>query len=158
VALTAQQAASLSTKKVQVLPTKSIPQGLTAMLAFNSEIELESNLAAMNRAQQEVKSIEITRAVREAQIGKIHTRAGEFIGLIDGELIASSQNLLQAVSSTAKEANLEEAEIVTLYYGADIEEREAEELAHAIKTDYPSLNLEVVKGGQPHYCCIMSVE
>jgi DAK2 domain fusion protein YloV len=158
VVLTAQQAALIATKKVQVLPTKSIPQGLTAMLAFNSEIELENNLAAMNRAQQGVKSVEITRAVREAQIGKVHTRVGDFIGLINGELITSSQNLLQAVSSTAKEANLEDAEIVTLYYGADIKEKEVEELAQAIKTDYPSLNLEVVKGGQPHYCCIMSVE
>jgi dihydroxyacetone kinase-like predicted kinase len=53
---------------------------------------------------------------------------------------------------------LEDAEIVTLYYGADIKEKEVEELAQAIKTDYPSLNLEVVKGDQPHYCCIMSVE
>jgi len=158
VVLTAQQAALIATKKVQVLPTKSIPQGLTAMLAFNSEIELENNLAAMNRAQQGVKSVEITRAVREAQIGKVHTRVGDFIGLINGELITSSQNLLQAVSSTAKEANLEDAEIVTLYYGADIKEKEVEELAQAIKTDYPSLNLEVVKGDQPHYCCIMSVE
>ena len=158
VVLTAQQAASLSTKKVQVLPTKSIPQGLTAMLAFNSEIELESNLAEMNRAQKEVQSIEITRAVREAKVGKISTKVGDFIGLIDGELVTSSQDLLQAVSSTVKEANLEDAEIVTLYYGADIEGKEAEELAQAIKTDCPSLDLEVVKGGQPHYCCIMSVE
>jgi DAK2 domain fusion protein YloV len=158
VVLTAQQAASLSTKKVQVLPTKSVPQGLTALLAFNSETELEDNLSAMSRAQQGIKSIEITQAVREAQIGKIHTRVGDFIGLIDGELVTSGENLFKAVSSTAKEANLEDAELVTLYYGADIEGKEAEELAQALKADYPALDLEVVKGGQPHYCCIMSVE
>ena len=87
-----------------------------------------------------------------------YRKEGEFIGLIDGKLKTASDNLLQAVSSTVKAAKAEKAEIITLYYGTDINGEEAENLGQALRAQYPSLEVEIVAGGQPHYSCIMSVE
>ena len=158
VILTAQQAAAHSSKKVQVLPTEFIPQGVAALLAFNRERELENNLYEMDRAQKSIKSIEITRAVRKAKIGKNIVDEGQFIGLIDGKLKTANDDLWPAVSSAVKAANVDEAEIITLYYGADIKEEEAENLGQALQSQFPSLPVEIVRGGQPHYHCIISVE
>ena len=158
VVLTAQQAASLSRKKVAVLPTRSIPQGIAALLAFNCEMELESNLSEMAKAQQRVKSVEVTKAIREAKWGKLRIKAGEFIGLIDGKLKAANANLRQAVTNTLKAAEVKKAEIVSLYYGGDIVGEEAKSLSRALQTQHPHLQVEVIEGGQPHYSYIVSVE
>jgi DAK2 domain fusion protein YloV len=158
VVLTARQAAAHSSKKVQVLPTEFIPQGVAALLAFSRERELENNLYEMDRAQKSVKSIEITRAVRKAKVGKTIIDEGQFIGLIDGKLKTANDDLWPAVSSTVKAANVDEAEIITLYYGADVQEEEAENLGQALRSQFPALPVEIVQGGQPHYHCIISVE
>lgn len=158
VVLTAQQAASLSKKKVAVLPTRSVPQGIAALLAFNCEMELESNLSEMAKAQQRVKSVEVTKAIREAKWGKLHIKAGEFVGLIDGKIKAANANLRQAVTSTLKAAEVKKAEIISLYYGGDIVGEEAKSLSRALQAQHPHLQVEVIEGGQPHYSYIVSVE
>jgi len=158
VVLTAKQAASLSKKKVVVLPTQSIPQGVAALLVFNCEMELESNLSEMAKAQQRVKSVEVTKAIREAKWGKLRIKAGEFIGLIDGKIKTANANLRQAVTSTLKAAEVKKAEIISLYYGCDIVGEEAKSLGRALQTQHPHLQVEVIEGGQPHYSYIVSVE
>jgi len=158
VVLTAKQAASLSNKKVAVLPTQSVPQGIAALIAFNCEMEMESNLSEMAKAQQRVKSVEVTKAVREAKLGKLRIKAGEFIGLIDGKLKAANANLRQAVTSTLKAAEVKKAEIISLYYGCDIVGEEAESLGRALQAQHPHLQVEVIEGGQPHYSYVVSVE
>jgi len=158
VVLSAQQASSLSKKKVVVLPTQCVPQGVAALLAFNCEMELESNLREMARARQGVKSVEITKAVREAKLGKLRIKEGEFIGLVDGKIEAASTNLWQVTASTLKVAKVEEAEIITLYYGGDVLEEEAKSLGQTLQTKHPHLQVEIIEGGQPHYSYIISVE
>jgi DAK2 domain fusion protein YloV len=158
VILTAQQAAANSPKNVQVLPTEFIPQGVAALLAFSRETELENNLYEMDKAQKSVKSIEITRAVREARIEKTIVKEGQFIGLIDGKLKTAHDDLWQSVTNTVKAAKVEDAEIITIYYGRDITGEEAESLGQALRAQLPSLQVEIVQGDQPHYCCIISVE
>jgi DAK2 domain fusion protein YloV len=158
VVLTAKKAASLSKKKVLVLPTQSVPQGIAALLAFNCEMEMESNLSEMAKAQQRVKSVEVTKAVREAKLGKLRIKAGEFIGLIDGKLKAANANLRQAVTSTLKAAEVKKAEIISLYYGCDIVGEEAESLGRTLQAQHPHLQVEVIEGGQPHYSYVVSVE
>jgi len=158
VVLTAQQAALLSKKKVVVLPTRYVPQGVAALLAFSCEMELESNLSEMARAQQGVKSVEVTKAVREAKLGKLRIKDGEFIGLIDGKIKAVSANLQQAVANALKAAEVEKAEIISLYYGCDVLEEEAKNLGQVLQAQHPHLQVEVIEGGQPHYSYIVSVE
>lgn len=158
VILTAQQAAKVSKKKVCVLPTRSIPNGVAALIAFNCEMELESNLSEMSKAMQNVKCIEVTKAVRAAKMGKLNIQKGEFIGLVDGKITTSCNNLWRAVTDALDNANLETAEIITLYYGADIDAEEAQSLGKAVQEQHAGLQVDVVAGGQPHYSYIISVE
>jgi dihydroxyacetone kinase-like predicted kinase len=93
----ARQAAAAAKKAVEVVPTRSVPQGLSALLGFNSEAKLEENLSEMSRAQERVRSIEITRAVRDAKIGAVQVRRGDYIGIIDGNLEVTCKSLEQAI-------------------------------------------------------------
>jgi DAK2 domain fusion protein YloV len=154
----ARQAATISKKKVKVLPTRSIPQGLAAMLAFNCEMELDSNTNEMAKAQERVKCVEITRAVRDAKLGQVQMKKGDFIGLIDGKIKVSSDDLTQAVANALKIADAEEADIASLYYGDEIEGEEARSLSQALQAQLPDLEVEVIEGGQPHYAYIIAVE
>ena len=158
VILAAQQAAKLSSKKVHVLPTRFIPQGVAALLAFNCEMELETNLSEMNKALERVKSIEITKAVRASKVGKLSIKKGDLLGLIDGKITIACDNLWRTVASTIDAASVEKAEIITLYYGADIKEEEAQSLGKALRDQRPDLQVDVVEGSQPHYSYIISVE
>lgn len=158
VILTAQQAAKLSTKKVKVLPTRFITQGVAALLAFNCETEMEVNLSEMQKAMERVKSIEITKAIRASRVGKLGIKKGDFIGLIDGKMRIASDNLWQSVTSSIVAGGLEKAEIITLYYGADIKAEEAQRLGKALREQHPALQVEIVEGLQPHYIYIISIE
>ena len=158
VVLTAQQAAKLCKKKVNVLPTQTIPQGLAALIAFNCETEIETNLLKMSEAQQNVISIEITKAVRASKVEELSIQKGEFIGLVDGEIRTACDTLWESVASTLEAAKPKKAEIITMYYGADIRAEEAESLAKALRGQFSSLQFEVIQGAQPHYSYIIAVE
>jgi DAK2 domain fusion protein YloV len=158
VILAAKQATGVSKKKVVVLPTRSIPQGMSAMLAFNSNAELEHNLDEMAKASEKVKSIEVTRAVRDTKLGQLKIKEGDFIGLIDGRIRVSSDKLPQTAADVLKAAGIADADIVSIYYGGDTKEAEAKDLAQELKGNYPGLEVEVIAGGQPHYSYIMALE
>jgi DAK2 domain fusion protein YloV len=158
VVLTAQQAAKMCQKKVYVLPTQTIPQGLAALVSFNCEAEMETNLSKMSQAQRCVKSIEVTKAVRAAKVGSLSIKKGEFIGLVDGKIKTACDNLWQSVASTLKVVRPEESEIATLYYGADVGAEEAQSLGKSLVSQFPSLQFEVIQGAQPHYSYIIAVE
>ncbi|MBI4331596.1 MAG: DAK2 domain-containing protein [Chloroflexi bacterium] len=158
VVLTAQQAASLARKNVNVLPTRSIPQGIASLIAFNIEVELDNNVAEMEKARRQVKSVEITRAVRGAKLGDIEVKEGAYIGLIDGDLKVAAGSLDQALEDSLREARVEKAEIITLYHGAEVRPEDAENLSLSLRKSNPGLQVDVIKGGQPHYAYIISVE
>ncbi len=158
VILTAQQTVPLTSKKVCVVPTRSVAQGIAALVAFNVEMDLDSNLTQMGEAQQQVRSIEITRAIRDVKLGDLDVREGAFIGLIDGDLKVATDDLGRALDGSLAEAGAGKAGIITLYHGAEIRPEEAQQAAQSLRGQYPNLQVEVIKGGQPHYAYIASVE
>lgn len=158
VIMAAQQARELSQKKVVVVPTKTIPQGISALLAFNYQADLETNAQMMERAAQDVQTAEITTATRDAQINGVSVEEGKIIGLLDGELTASGDTLEEVVREVLRQMKTDEQEIITVYYGEDISSTAAERLADEIRASYPDQEVELVDGGQPHYHYILSAE
>jgi len=154
----ASQVRSLTSKKVKVVPTRNIPQGIAAFLAFGYDMNLEKNAQAMEKAIKRVKAIEFTRAVRGTRLGDLEIRKGQFIAMLNGEdLIARADKAGDVVLEALGKAGAEKAEIVTIYYGAEVKDAEAQEIAREIRDRYHT-EVEVVYGGQPHYNYIISLE
>jgi DAK2 domain fusion protein YloV len=154
----ASQVQSLTSKKVKVVPTKNIPQGIAAFLAFGYDLNLEKNAQAMEKAIKKVKAIEVTRAVRGTRLGGLEIRKGQFIAMLnDEDLIARADKAGDVVLEALGKAGAEKAGIVTIYYGAEIKDAEAQEIAQEIRDRYQT-EVEVIYGGQSHYNYIISLE
>jgi DAK2 domain fusion protein YloV len=154
----AQQAAEQSAKRVAVIPTRSIPQGVAAALAMNTDATLEENTEAMTRALAAVRSAEVTRAVRATTIEGRHVEVGQAIGLIDGALRVVAEDVATAAEQCADEMYFPEAGLLTVYAGEDARDEDARTLVAALRARYPALEIELVKGGQPHYPYMLSLE
>jgi DAK2 domain fusion protein YloV len=155
---TANQVQSLTKKTVHVVPTKTIPQGVVALLAFDYEAEFKTNAQIMEKALSSVRSIEITRAVRSTKVNGLKIKRKQPIGLLDSDLVAVGDSNLDVVNQVLAKVDLDNAEVVTIYYGADAEPAEAEQIGASIREQHPQLQIEVIRGGQPHYSYIISVE
>jgi len=158
IVLTAEQVQSLTAKRVEVVPTETIPQGIAALLALDFEADFETNAQIMKETKSAVKSIEITRAVRSTQLGGLSIKKKQPIGFLDGDLVAVGDNTTDVLNEVLARLDLDRAEVVTIYYGADTESAEAEQVSASIREQNPQLQIEVVRGGQPHYGYIVSVE
>ena len=158
VIMAARQAAELSQKQVLVVPTKTIPQGIAAMLAFNDQRDLETNAHAMETAAKHVKTGEVTRATRSVEFNGIKVEHGQIIGLLNDELTTAGSTVDEVAWLLLNQMDVENLEIVTLYYGNGLKAETAVTLGDAIREKYPHLEVEVVDGGQPHYDYIISAE
>jgi DAK2 domain fusion protein YloV len=158
VVLSAQQAKSLAAKDVAVVPTRTIPQGISALLALNYQADLEANVAAMEEAATGVQTIEITTAVRSAQVNGMKVEQGDIICLLNDELTMAGQDCLEVALRTLDRIHAERLEIITVYSGADASGAEAEALVEGIKQRFPAQDVELVDGGQPYYRYIVSAE
>ena len=158
VIMAARQAAALASKEVAVVPSRTIPQGIAALLAFNPQADLDTNLPAMEAAMEEVTTGEITTATRSVEMNGVTVAAGQVIGLVDDQLAAAGDRIEEVIWVTLEKMNAAEQEVITLYYGDDVSQEEAEALAEAIRQRYPEQEVEVIEGGQPHYHYILSVE
>jgi len=158
VVLTAEQVQSLTEKRIEVVPTKTIPQGVAALLTFDYEADFETNAQLMKEAQSTVKTIEITRAMRSTQLNGLKIKKKQAVGLLDGELLAAGDDTIDVLNKILAKLDLKKTEIITIYYGADTELAEAEQVSASIHEQYPQLQVEVVQGGQPHYNYIVSIE
>jgi len=158
IVLTAEQVTSLTNKKVEIVATETIPQGVAALLAFDFEADLTTNARLMRQALPAVQTAEITRAVRSTKINGIKIKRKQAIGLLNGELVAVGDNTTSALHDTLDKLDLDDQEIVTIYFGTDTEQAEAEQASASIREKHPQLQVEVVRGGQPHYHYIVSVE
>lgn len=158
VVLTAEQVQSLTEKRVQVVPTQTIPQGVAALLTFDYEADFETNARLMSEARATVKTIEITRAVRSAKLDGLNIKKNQTIGLLDGELLAAGNNEMDILNKILAKLDLKKTEIITIYYGANIKPTEAEKVSNSIRQKHPRLQVELVRGGQPHYTYIVSIE
>ncbi len=158
VILTAQQAQRLADKEVAVVQTKTIPQGISALLAFNYDADLKVNADLMERAASQIQTIEITNAVRSVKIGGMEVQKGQFIALHNGELIEAGNDLESVAQAVLKDIDVERYDIITLYWGSDVGKEQAESLASWISSHYPEQEVELVEGGQPYYHYIISAE
>ncbi len=158
IVMTANQAKEVTVKKVAVVPSKSIPQGLAAMLVHDPDGELEAVAAKMTKSLASVKTGEITVATRTVEIDGVDVKQGQVIALLDGKLVASVRSVEQGVLDLLKKAKAEEHELVTLIYGEDMSQNEANRIGDAVRQAYPTLEIEMQDGGQPHYQFIISIE
>ena len=154
----ARQVQELTSKKVKVVPSETMPQGVSALLAFNYDADLATNAAQMESALPAVKTIEVTRAVRPARIGKFKVEKGQAIAFVDGELAAVGGSPPGVLLDALQKMDTEKSEIVTVYFGKITRRSEAEGVAAGIREKLPNLEVELVYGGQPHYSYIASVE
>ncbi len=158
VLLAARKAKELSSKNVAVVPSNTIPQGISALLAFNYQADLEKNAVAMERATQDTETAEITRAIRSVKLNGLEVEKGDIIGLRNGDLTASGSTTEKVVFEMLDQMRAAECEILTVYYGEDVSQSEAEELSRRLKQRYQEQELELIDGGQPHYYYILSAE
>ena len=155
---TASQVESLTSKSVKVIPTRTIPQGIAASLAFSYDMDLEENTRAMEEAMTAVKTIGVTKAVRKTRMNGQEIKKGQPIAILnDEDLIAGGNNMLAIIFQALTKTNIENTEMVTIYYAAETQAIEAEDIAQKIREEY-HLEVEVVQGGQPHYNYIISLE
>jgi len=158
IVLTAEQVQSLTTKSIEVVPTETIPQGIAALLAFDYEADFGTNAQLMKKAKSAVKSIGITRAIRPAQLGGLSIKKKQAVGFLDGDLVAVGNTTTDVLNEVLTRLDLDKAEVITIYYGADTELAEAEQIGLSIREQHPHLQVDIVQGGQPHYNYIVSVE
>ncbi len=157
--LTAEQAArEFPDKQVRIIPTRTIPQGIAAMLAFNADGEPDAVAAKMDQARQEVLSAEITTASRAIELDGVQVQEGDIIGLLEGKLVASGAHIAEVVRAILHSAIQPQHELVTLYFGADQTQADADALIAALAPQFGSVEFDSVAGGQPHYFYLMSVE
>jgi len=156
--LAAEQAQRMADQEVVVVPTTTIPQGISALLAFNYQSDLKTNADLMERAASQIQTIEITTAIRSVHINGLRIREGQFIGLLNGELVEAGNNLQQVTQAVLQRIDIARYEIITVYWGEDITKEQAEELASWIAGHYRDKEVELVEGKQPHYRYIISAE
>ena len=158
IVLAARQASELSSKNVVVVPTKTIPQGVSALLAFNYQVDIETNAERMVQAASEIETVEVTRAVRSTQIDGIDVTEGDVIGLLNDRLVAAGEDYTDVILDVLSRASTRDYEVATIYYGEDATLEEANALAAQIMEKYPDLDVEVHEGSQAHYRHILSLE
>ena len=156
--MAAEQAQALSEKRVRVIHTKTVPQGVCALLAYNYSADLDTNARAMERSARQVRTGEITTAVRDVRVNSLEVKEGQIIGLVDGELTSAGTDMDEVVFDVLQRMNSEDAEVLTLYCGEAVSQESAEELSAKVEARYPEAEIEIVDGGQPHYHYIMSAE
>lgn len=157
--LAAKQAESLvEDKNIVVIPSKTIPQGIAAMIGFIPDSSVEDNKEAMIDSMSYVKSGEITYAVRDTVIDDKEIKQGNIMGIGDSGILSVGENIADTTVDMIKEMQDEDSEIVSIYYGADVTKDDANALAEKISEELPDLEVEVYSGGQPIYYYIASVE
>lgn len=156
--MAAQQAVGLTKKRMVVVPTRSMPQGIAALLAMKPEEGLDENAHAMEEGRQLVRTVEVTRAVRTTKIGGVKVEEGQCIAIVDDELKLSAPSSEQAALQALEGLAGAGTSLITLYYGGATDEAPATLLAQDLRERMTGYDIEVVFGGQPHYDYVISVE
>ncbi len=157
VVLAAQQAADAN-PRLHVVPSRTVPQGVAALLAYNPQEALEDNLRAMTGALGEVTTLSVTQAVRDSTVGGVPVSTGEYIGLIEGQIVTSGDAPEPVLKSALDRVVNSPDQIVTLYRGEQAEPQRAEDLRQLVEQTVPGVQVDLVYGGQPHYDYLASVE
>ncbi|MFO7585874.1 MAG: DAK2 domain-containing protein [Anaerolineales bacterium] len=158
IVLAANQAREVTVKQVHVVPSRNVPQGLSAMLHLNPEGDLEKIAERMTEALDAVVSGEITVAVRTVEIDGVQVQEGQAIALMNGKLAVSAETVESAVLQLLEKAHAEDFELITFFYGEEMPHKEAHRIADLVREKYANQEIEVQEGGQPHYQFIISIE
>ena len=156
--MAATQAAEISDKDVRVIPTTSIPQGITCITMFNAENEVNENEAALMEALELVKTGSITYAVRDTEMDGIEIKEGNMLGLIEGKINKVGEDYFQVAEEVLESMIDEDSELITIFYGKDVDESKIEEFTEKLEEKYEECDVQFYKGDQPLYYFIMSVE
>lgn len=156
--MAAEQAAELLDIEAAVVPTKDVPQGMAALLAFNANATVDENLKTMANASKQVKSGSVTFAVRDTSIDGVTITKDDFMGISEGKIVISDASLERVTEELAKKLIDEDSEIVTILFGEDVNESDAEKLGGFIETLNSEVEVEIHNGKQPLYPYIISVE
>ena len=156
--MAAEQAAKISEKNVIVIPAKSIPQCVSALVSFNGDRKPEENEERMIKALSKVKTGQITFAVRDTEIDDIKITEGDILGLSEGKIKAVKKDVKETLTDLLAQIIDDDSEFVTLYYGEDVAQKDAEEVAEYFEEEYPDVEFSVMFGGQSLYYYIISVE
>lgn len=158
IVLAANQAKALSKRTIHVIPTSNIPQGLSAVLAFNPEDTVDGNLKNMNDALGSVRSGSVTYAVRSTQIGNFDLKEGDIIGMDAKDIVAKGDSVNQVTEQLIDKMMDDEVSCISLYFGNDVKEEDANAIAADITKKYRMCDVDVHYGGQPLYYFIVSLE
>ncbi|MDQ3467519.1 MAG: DAK2 domain-containing protein, partial [Chloroflexota bacterium] len=158
IVLTANQIPGLTQKQVAVVPSRSIPQGIAALSALSQDLGLSENSRRMTGALRTVRSVEITRATRDAKFDDIEVKHGQCIGLVDNRLVAAGDDPIDVTLDSIRQASPESAELLTIFWGELATTEEATALAEATRSAWPAHVIEFHAGGQPHYLYTIAVE
>lgn len=157
--LAANQAQSIvEDKNIIVIPTKTIPQGISALIAYSEEASPEENTGAMTEEIANIKSGSVTYAVRDTEIDDKTIKQGDIMGIGDKTILSVGQNIQDVTKDMIEQLAGDDAELISIYYGSDVTEEDANALAKAVEAVYPDVDVEVNYGGQPIYYYILSVE
>ncbi|MPL94551.1 hypothetical protein SDC9_40705 [bioreactor metagenome] len=156
--MSANQAAEIADKDVRVIPTTTIPQGITCVTMFNPELEVDENVENLKEAREMVKTGSVTYAVRDTEMDGIEIKEGNILGLIEGKIKRVGKSYFDITEEILSDMIDEDSELITIFYGADVTEEEAEEFAEKIEEKYEELDVQCYKGAQPLYYFLVSVE
>ena len=156
--MAAQAAAELASRKVVVIPTKTVPQGISAMLSFDAAMEPSENEAAMTGCLSGVMTMQITYAARDSDFDGFDIHAGDYLGLCDGALAGTAREITTLLASLADKAAEAGKEFINIFYGADIQEPDAEAALELFRQHAPDAEVNLVSGGQPIYYYLISAE
>ncbi|MBQ9935822.1 MAG: DAK2 domain-containing protein [Lachnospiraceae bacterium] len=157
--LAANQAASIEDdKNVIVIPSKTIPQGISAMIGFEGSMSPEDNEASMTDAMTAVKSGQVTYAVRDTSVDGKEIKIGDFMGIDDTGIKSVGTDIVEVIKELVKEMSDEDSELLSVYYGEDVSEEDAETLVATLEEEYPDFEVELHPGNQPVYYYFISVE
>ena len=148
----------MSTKDVRVIPTKNVAMGIAAAIAFQGDQDVEVNFSRMCEAAEHVKTATVTYAIRDSEYNGIAIKEGDIIGLHNGQIAFSGPSIHDVALETLKNVVTEEDELITVYFGADVSEADAEALTAELARLYDHCDVEYHNGGQPLYYYLISVE
>ena len=156
--MAATQASEISEKDVRVIPTKSIPQGITCITMFNAEHEVDENEAALMEALELVKTGSVTYAVRDTEMDGIEIKEGNMLGLVEGKINKVGNDYFEVAEEVLESMVDEDSELITIFYGNDVDESKIEEFTEKLEEKYEDCDVQFYKGDQPLYYFIMAVE
>lgn len=158
IVMAVEQAAKVSDKNVKLVPTKTIQQGIRAMFAFNPDVDFEENARKMVNSLDSVVSVAVTRAVRNSKLNNIQISEGDFIGMVESEIVVTGKDLPSVFLMTLKKSVTEEHSFITVFFGNQLSEDSKKQIDSIAKKEFLALEFEFKDGGQAHYDLLISIE